>query len=155
MLSCVWLSMWPHRLRPTRLLCARDSPGKNNRVDSHFLLLGIFVTHGLNLRLWHCRQILYHLSHQGTLNIYICPLLSRFSRVWLFETVWITAHQAPLSMGFSRQEHWSGLPFPSPGDLPNLGIKPKSPALAGGFFNHCATCEGPFPCTYVYLCMCL
>ena len=39
------------------------------------------------------------------------------------------AHQAPLSMGFSRKEYWSGLPFPSPGDLPNLGIKPESPAL--------------------------
>ena len=39
------------------------------------------------------------------------------------------AHQAPLSMGFSRQEYWSGLPFPSPGDLPNPGIKPKSRAL--------------------------
>ena len=45
------------------------------------------------------------------------------------------ACQAPLSMGFSRQEYWSGLPFPSPGDLPNPGIKPRSPALAGGFFT--------------------
>ena len=43
-------------------------------------------------------------------------------------------HQAPLLMGFCRQEHWSGLPFPSLGDLPNPGIKPRSPALAGGFF---------------------
>ena len=42
---------------------------------------------------------------------------------------WTVAHQAPLSMGFSRQEYWSGLPFPSPGDLPNPGIKPTSPAL--------------------------
>ena len=50
------------------------------------------------------------------------------SRVWLFATPW-TAHQAPLSMGFSRQEYWSGLPFPPPGDLPNPGIKPRSPAL--------------------------
>ena len=44
-------------------------------------------------------------------------------------TPWTVAHQAPLSMGFSRQEYWSGLPFPSPGDLPNPGIKPGSPAL--------------------------
>ena len=44
-------------------------------------------------------------------------------------TPWTVAHQAPLSMGFSRQEYWSGLPFPSPGDLPNPGIKPRSPAL--------------------------
>ena len=51
------------------------------------------------------------------------------SRVWLFATPWTVAHQAPPSMGFSRQEYWSGLPFPSPGDLPNPGIKPRSPAL--------------------------
>ena len=44
-------------------------------------------------------------------------------------TPWTGAHQAPLSMGFFRQEHWSGLPFPSSGDLPNSGIKPGSPAL--------------------------
>ena len=44
-------------------------------------------------------------------------------------TPWTVARQAPLSMGFSRQEHWSGLPFPSPGNLPNPGIEPKSPAL--------------------------
>ncbi|ELR52587.1 hypothetical protein M91_18885, partial [Bos mutus] len=50
--------------------------------------------------------------------------------------------QAPLSMGFSRQEYWSGLPFPPPGTLPNPGIEPvslKSPALAGGFFTTSAT----------------
>ena len=45
------------------------------------------------------------------------------------------AHQAPLSMAFSRQEYWGGLPFPSPGDLPDPGIEPTSPALAGGFFT--------------------
>ena len=52
------------------------------------------------------------------------------SRVQLFVTPWIVAHQAPLSMGFSRPEYWSGLPFPSPGDLPNPGIEPRSPASA-------------------------
>ena len=49
-----------------------------------------------------------------------CPTLA---------TPWTVARQAPLSVGFSRQEYWSGLPFPSPGDLPNPGIKPGSPAL--------------------------
>ena len=49
------------------------------------------------------------------------------SRVRLFVTPWTVAYQAPLSMGFSRQEYWSGLPFPSPGDLPNPGIEPGSP----------------------------
>ena len=51
------------------------------------------------------------------------------SRVQLFSTPWTVAYQTPLSMGFSRQEYWSGLPFPSPGGLPNPGIKPGSPAL--------------------------
>ena len=57
------------------------------------------------------------------------------SHVQLFEISWMLAHQAPLSLGFSRQEHWSGLPFPLPGDLPNPEIKPASPALASGFFT--------------------
>ena len=52
-----------------------------------------------------------------------------------FATPWTVAHQAPLSMGFSRQEYWSGLPFPSPGDLPDTGIKPVSPALVCRFFT--------------------
>ena len=51
------------------------------------------------------------------------------SRVQLFATPWTVAYQAPLSMGFSRQEYWSGLPFPSPGDLPDPGIEPRSSAL--------------------------
>ena len=57
------------------------------------------------------------------------------SCVQLFAIPWTVAHQAPLSIGFSRQEYWSGLPFPSPGDLPDSRIKPTSPALAGGFFT--------------------
>ena len=51
------------------------------------------------------------------------------SRVRLFGTLWTVARHAPLSMGFSGQEYWSGLPFPSPEDLPDPGIEPKSPAL--------------------------
>ena len=59
-------------------------------------------------------------------------------------TPWTVTCQAPLSMQFSRQEHWSGLPFPLPGDLSNLGIEPTSlmsPTLAGGFFTNCTTWE--------------
>jgi len=55
--------------------------------------------------------------------------------IQLFATPWTIACQAPLSTGFPRQEHWSGLPFPSPGDLPNPGIELASLALAGGFFT--------------------
>ena len=72
-------------------------------------------------------------------------MLSRFSCVWLFETPWTVAHQAPLSMGFSRQEYyWSGLPCPPPGGLPHPGIEPASLlslALAGRFFTTKATWE--------------
>ena len=57
------------------------------------------------------------------------------SQVRLFATPWTVAHQAPLSLGFPRQEEWSGLPVPSPGDLPDSGIKPTSLGLAGGFFT--------------------
>ena len=66
------------------------------------------------------------------------------SHVRLFETPWTVARQAPLSMGFPRQEYWSGLPFPSPGDLPNSGTEPTppvSPAFAGGFLTVEATGE--------------
>ena len=52
-----------------------------------------------------------------------------------FATAWSVVHQAPLSLGFPRQEYCSGLPFPPPGDLPDPGIEPVSPALAGGFFT--------------------
>ena len=57
------------------------------------------------------------------------------SCVRLFATPWTVACQVPLSMGFSRQENWSGLPFPSPGDLSDPGMEPMSPALAGKFFT--------------------
>ena len=62
-------------------------------------------------------------------------IVQLLSRAQLFATPWSIAHQAPLSMGFPGQEYWSGLPFPSPGDLPDPGIKPMSSALAGGFFT--------------------
>ena len=65
---------------------------------------------------------------------YVCV----FSLIWLFATPWTVAHQAPLSMEFSRQEYWSRLPFCTSEDLPNPGIEPvflASPALAGGFFT--------------------
>ena len=62
--------------------------------------------------------------------------------VQLFATPWAVAHQALLSMEFSKQEYWSGLPFPTPGDLSDPGIEPmslESPAVAGGFFTTSAT----------------
>ena len=75
-------------------------------------------------------------------------MLSHFSHVWLFVTRWTVARQAPLSMGFCRQEYWSGLPCPPPGDLLNPGMEPMSlmaPALADRFFTTSATWEALSP----------
>ena len=82
--SCPTLQ--PHRWQPTRLLCPWDSPGKNTGVGCHFLL--------------QCRKVKVKVKS--------------LSRVQLFVTPWTVAYQALLSMGFSRQEYWSGLPLPSP-----------------------------------------
>ena len=71
-------------------------------------------------------------------------VLSRFSYVQLFVTLWTVAHQGPLSMGSSRQVYWSGLPFPPLRNLPDPGVKPMSfmpPAWAGGAFTTSATWE--------------
>ena len=71
-------------------------------------------------------------------------MLSHFCRVWHFATLWTVAHQAPLSMGFSRQEYWRELPCPPLGDLPKPGIEPTtlmSLALVDGFFTTRATCK--------------
>ena len=65
-----------------------------------------------------------------------------------FATSWTAVHQVPLSMGFSRQEYWSGSSFPTPGDLPDPGMEPVSlvsPALVGGFFITSVTCEANSP----------
>ena len=74
-------------------------------------------------------------------------VLSRFSCVQLSATQWTLAHQTPLSIRFSSQEYWSGLPFSFPGNLPNPGIEPmslRSSTLAGRFFTISATWEDPF-----------
>ena len=78
-----------------------------------------------------------------------------------FANTWTVAHQAPLSMGFSRQEYWSGLPFPSPGGLTDTGIKPGSPALQadslpsespGKPINHCSSAKILNNCRLKILC---
>ena len=68
-------------------------------------------------------------SLQITLLNGVAAAAQLLSHIQLFATPWTVAHQAPLSLGFSRQEYWSGSPFPSPGDLPDPGIKPGSLAL--------------------------
>ena len=84
-------------------------------------------------------------------------MLSHFSCVQLFVILWTEARQAPLSMGFSRQEYWSALPYPSPADLPDLAIEPKSlmsPALAYGFFTTRANWEAlDVAIVFIFKCM--
>ena len=99
----------------------------------------------------HCHPILPHripcyLLSQSALHyclfITMCSVLSCFSYDWPFVTRWTVAHQASLSMGSFRQEHWNGLPCSPPGDLPNPATELTSlmyPALAGGFFTTSVT----------------
>ena len=67
-------------------------------------------------------------TYRHRLSAFYCNAVMALNRVRLFATPWTVAYQVPPSMGFSRQEYWSGLPFPSPGDLPDPGIEPRSPA---------------------------
>ena len=107
-----------------------------------------------NRQLW-CQNHFYWISQYGRTSTHrhkeiqskhAC-VLGSFSRVWLFVSPWTIAHQAPLSMRLSRQEYWSGLPGPAPGDLPDPGTKPTSlaslvsPALAGRRFTTGASWE--------------
>ena len=91
-------SVRPHRWHPTKLPCPRDSPSENTGVGCHFLL---------NAQKWKVK-------------------VKSLSHVWLFDTPWIAAHQAPPFMGFSKQECWSELPLPSP---PLHANHPESPTL--------------------------
>ena len=109
------------------------------------------------------RELIIHFSSQSNLGSIITSLAllenlhdhvatathnewKLLSRVQLFATPQTAAWQALLSMGFSRQQYWSGLPFASPGDLPNPGIKPRSSALQVGFFSTWATsCKEVLP----------
>ena len=104
----------------------------------------VFPTQGSNLHLlsllhWQKNSLpLHHLK------------LKSLSRVRLFATPWTVAQQAPLSMGFSRQEHWSGLPFPPPGDLPDSGIEHRSPALQADALTFEPPGKPIFACLYIY-----
>ena len=127
-------SLRPDGLSPMSFLHPWDFPGKNTGVGCHFLLQEIFPTQGLNPGLPHCRQMLYCLSHQVSPKV--CK--ERWICIHAVYSVVFPLFGTPLSMGFPRQEYWRGLPFPTPGDLPNPGIEPASPgslALAGRFFT--------------------
>ena len=105
-----------------------QSMGLQNRTYQHTqaqaaLLQSLKICWHLGGNKQECERV-FHLLFQ--LCVCVCE---SFSRVWFYVTPWTVACQASLSMGFSRQDYWSGLPFPSPGDLPNPGIEPRSCAL--------------------------
>ena len=87
-----------------------------------------------SLRIEQCVNVKCRQQPRAVLPVYVCAL----SHFQLFVTLWTVARRAPMSIGFSRQEYYSGLPFPLPEDLPSTGTDPASlasPALAGGFFT--------------------
>ena len=117
----------PEILNEALALCIWRDPGLGTVIQFKPLVVSALLA-------W-----LTHLNHQDKSAEHFWPSracgLSHFNHVQLFAIQWTAALQTPQSMGFSRQEHWSGLPFPSPGDLSNPGIKPTSltsPALAVG-----------------------
>ena len=106
-------------------------------MGCYSLLQGIILTQGLNSHFLSCFTDVKTLQQIEDINYLVtmstqppdllqpvCVCVSRFSHVQLFATLWTVAHQGPLPMEFSRQEYWSGLPCPPPGDLPDPGIKP-------------------------------
>ena len=146
------LETWPNQVR---LFFGEE--GKNISPLPHILLVRL-KNDGLNKILaWFIIVIVYYsclskfyfpfFKTFSPVCVCVCVcvcVLSQFSRVQLFVTPRTVAHQAPLSMGFSRREHWGGQPCPSPGDLPNSEIEPMSlmsPALADGFFPTSTTWE--------------
>ena len=122
-LCCCWVtsvvsdSVWPHRQQPTRLPRPWDSPGKNTGVGYHFLL--------------QCRK-----GKSESEVAQSCPTLC--------DPMDCVAHQAPPSMGFSKQEYWSGLPFPSPGESSWPRDRTHVSRIAVRSFNVWATREAPF-----------
>ena len=111
------------------------SVSKNNQ--SLFLSLYLSLTHTRTHTLTHTHSHTHTHTHTHTCPAIVpCLLLFQsLSHVGLFATPQTVACQAPLFMGFSRQEYWSGVPFPSPGDLPDPRIEPMSSALSGRFFS--------------------
>ena len=109
-----------------------------NSFSQLSLLVGDIFSHFLEVKSW-----AFGFSTFSAFRNPVCSGSKLFYFIYLFFFLvtklsysFVTiAHQAPLSMGFSRQGYWCGLPFPSPGDPPNPGIKPVSPALEGGFFT--------------------
>ena len=123
-----WISLWTRMdsVRPSSIFVFSQLPGDPVREQ---VTLSFRVAENSSFNRTHVFALIQSKGGAGRFCFwaeYVCYWLSH---VWLFVTLWIVAHPAPLSMGFSRQEYWSGLPVLSPGALPNPGIEPWSPKL--------------------------
>ena len=108
--------------------CERYIPIAATRVNGH-ILSNFARSANTNEKCSGQRGTWGHFSHGPHFSNIMEVKVKTLSRVWLFATPWTAAYQAPPSIGISRQEYWSGLPCPCPGDLPNPGIEPGSPTL--------------------------
>ena len=139
---CTCLLRHPHKIS-FFTVCSHPNPGSSNPGQ---VLGGEGIAHYPHFRSPNRRGLKSN-SETKTPQFKSCGCVLSHSAVMSNSvTQWTTADQAPLSMGFSRQEHWSGLPCPPPGDLPDPGIESTSfmsPALAGGFFTTSTTLEAP------------
>ena len=116
------LNRWHKKIKPASL------PGPARRPGMR-LLLSWCQHHSHTRSPLHIQVIQHTLFRIASLSLVRWSEVKSLSHVWLFATPWTVTHQALPSMEFSRQEYWNGLLLPSPGDLPNLGIEPGSPAL--------------------------
>ena len=120
----LWLHVWASN--PWTPICTAL------KTLSCLLVLVLISIPSLSISIWIFKIYLISMRLKPILDFFLQKKWSEvksLSHVWLFVIPWTVAYQAPPSLGFSRQEYWSGLPFPSPGDLPNPGIKPGSPVL--------------------------
>ena len=143
--ACTWRPSEITRCDPTALvLLDNDLPPAcpwTETKETPALVSGISLGHSAQFEFSICLTLLmmrtHHHNHPKDLGAELradwkwkCSL---FSPNWLFTTLWTVAHKTPLPKEFSKWAYWSGLPFPSPGDLSNPGIKPRSPALQADF----------------------
>ena len=123
-----WISLWTRMdsLRPSSIFVFSQLPGDPVREQ---VTLSFRVAENSSFNRTHLFALIQSKGGAGRFCFWAEYVCYSLSHVWLFVTLWTVAHPAPLSMGFSRQEYWSGLPFHSPGALPNPGIEPWSPKL--------------------------
>ena len=134
---CAWQNIWKIQKTPTSdIRVTHIATPQDNLLDSQNLKIKVQVK--LAPETWREDRVVVECV---CVCVCVCVSVSVLSLAWLFETPWTGAHQISLHMEFPRKEYWSGLPFLSPGALPDSGIEPTSlasPALSGWFFTTAA-----------------